>query len=205
MHAVGTVCGCSVRVWCACSLHPVACDATMGCTRQPHPRKDSGSARNQHRPHCIRARAPSTVQRRKAVHRRRQAVHRTQAAMQHRAQCTESRQCAGEGSKEQQRKCSRALALRSGCRMRSAIYRSSIAALCGLGSPPAAGFGRLAAVHSTNPAAALYPYSACATWDDSGDQRLRVGWLVGWYARTVPSSVRLQKRYLVGTKNIEYN
>lgn len=82
--------------------------------------------------------------------------------------------------------------------MRSAIYKSSIAALCGLGSPPAAGFGRLAAVHSTRLVAALYPYSACATWDGSGDQRLRVGWLVGVYARTMQSSVRLQKRYLVG-------
>lgn len=111
------------------------------------------------------------------------AVHRTRTVYRRR---------------QQERKCSRALALRSGCRMRSAIYKSSIAALCGLGSPPAAGFGRLAAVHSTRPVAALYPYSACAAWDGSGDQRLRVGWLVGVYARIVPSSMRLQKRYLVG-------
>lgn len=159
----------------SCSVRCVVCRYAMpaACTLQhvtpqwvvrasPRPRKDSGSARSQHRPHCIRARAPS-----KSVN---------------------------------------AVALwRSAVDVACAPLSISIAALCRLGSPPAAGFGRLAAVHSTNPVAALYPYSACATWDDSGDQRLRVGWLVGWYARTVPSSVRLQKRYLVGTKNIEYN
>lgn len=142
-HSLGTLsigAGCSVRarrvcsvqgawcrvqsVWCVvCTLHPAACDATMGCTRQPHPRKDSGSARNQHRPHCIRARAPSRqATRQKAVWKHRAQrqygvrgsgeVHRPQGR---RTGCSACRQ-------KQKRKCSRALALRSRCRMRSTIY-----------------------------------------------------------------------------------